>query len=143
MPLWILGSSLYGAQLAAALGLPYAFASHFAPEALLPALEIYRERFQPSEQLEQPYAMVAANVIAADDDAEARRLFTSVQQAFTNVLRGRRGQLPPPIDDIEAYWTPEEKLRVSQHAAAARSSARRRRCAAGSSGSSRRRVPTS
>ena len=102
VPLWILGSSLYGAQLAAALGLPYAFASHFAPDALLPALEIYRDRFQPSEQLQQPYAMVAANVIAADDDATARRLFTSVQQSFTNVLRGRRGQLPPPIDDIEA-----------------------------------------
>ena len=102
VPLWILGSSLYGAQLAAALGLPYAFASHFAPDALLPALEIYRDRFEPSEQLQQPHAMVAANVIAADDDAEARRLFTSVQQTFTNVLRGRRGQLPPPIDDIEA-----------------------------------------
>jgi luciferase family oxidoreductase group 1 len=113
VPLWILGSSLYGAQLAAALGLPYAFASHFAPDALLPALEVYRERFQPSEQLQEPYAMVAANVIAADDDAEARRLFTSAQQAFTNVFRGRRGQLPPPIDDIEAYWTPAEKAQAS------------------------------
>jgi luciferase family oxidoreductase, group 1 len=113
VPLWILGSSLYGAQLAAALGLPYAFASHFAPDALLPALEIYRDRFQPSEQLQQPHAMVAANVIAADDDVEARRLFTSAQQSFTNVLRGRRGQLPPPIEDIETYWTPEEKFRVS------------------------------
>ena len=101
VPLWILGSSLFGAQLAAVLGLPYAFASHFAPDALLPALEVYRERFQPSAQLQQPYAMVAANVIAADDDAEARRLFTSVQQAFTNIFRGRRGQLRPPIDDIE------------------------------------------
>ncbi|HEY5059083.1 MAG TPA: LLM class flavin-dependent oxidoreductase [Gaiellaceae bacterium] len=114
VPLWILGSSLYGAQLAAALGLPYAFASHFAPEALLPALEIYRDRFQPSEQLHEPHAMVAANVIAAEDDAEAGRLFTSAQQAFTNVQRGRRGQLPPPIDDIESYWTPEEKMRASQ-----------------------------
>jgi len=113
VPLWILGSSLYGAQLAAALGLPYAFASHFAPDALLPALQIYRDRFEPSEQLQQPHAMVAANVIAADDDVEARRLFTSVQQSFTNVLRGRRGQLPPPIEDIETYWTPEEKFRVS------------------------------
>jgi luciferase family oxidoreductase group 1 len=113
VPLWILGSSLYGAQLAAALGLPFAFASHFAPDALLPALEIYRDRFQPSNELRQSHAMVAANVIAADDDGEARRLFTSVQQAFTNVLRGRRGQLPPPIDDIEAYWSPEEKQRVS------------------------------
>jgi luciferase family oxidoreductase group 1 len=113
VPLWILGSSLYGAQLAAALGLPYAFASHFAPDALLPALGIYRDRFQPSEQLHQPYAMVAANVIAAADDAEARRIFTSLQQSFTNVLRGRRGQLPAPIDDVETYWTPEEKFRVS------------------------------
>jgi luciferase family oxidoreductase group 1 len=113
VPLWILGSSLYGAQLAAALGLPYSFASHFAPDALLPALEIYRDRFQPSEQLQQPHVMVAANVIAADDEAEAERLFTSIQQSFTNVLRGRRGQLPPPIDDIETYWTPEEKLRAS------------------------------
>ena len=114
VPLWILGSSLYGAQLAAALGLPYAFASHFAPDALLPALEVYRERFHPSEQLDEPYAMVACNVICADDDAEARRLFTSPQRSFTNVLRGRRGRLPPPIDDIEQYWTPEEKARVSQ-----------------------------
>jgi luciferase family oxidoreductase group 1 len=113
VPLWILGSSLYGAQLAAALGLPYAFASHFAPDALLPALEIYRDRFQPSEQLQQPYAMVAANVVAAEDDDTARRLFTSVQQSFTNVLRGRRGQLPPPIDDIEEYWAPDEKTRVT------------------------------
>jgi luciferase family oxidoreductase group 1 len=113
VPLWILGSSLYGAQLAAALGLPYAFASHFAPEALLPALEVYRARFQPSEQLQEPHAMVAANVIAADDDATARHLFTSVQQAFTNIQRGARGQLPPPIDDIDAYWTPDEKARAS------------------------------
>jgi luciferase family oxidoreductase group 1 len=113
VPLWILGSSLYGAQLAAALGLPYAFASHFAPEALLPALEIYRDRFEPSEQLQQPHTMVAANAIVADDETEARRLFTSAQQSFTNVLRGRRGGLPPPIDDIEVYWTPEEKRAVS------------------------------
>jgi len=114
VPLWILGSSLYGAQLAAALGLPYAFASHFAPDALLPALEVYRERFRPSEQLAEPYAMVAANAVVADDEAEARRLFTSPQRSFTNVLRGRRGQLPPPIDDIEAYWTPDEKAHVSR-----------------------------
>src|SRR3954451_7042448 len=113
VPLWILGSSLFGAQLAAALGLPYAFASHFAPEALLPALEVYRERFQPSAQLQQPYAMVACNVIAAETDAEARRLFTSAQQSFTNLFRGTRGQLLPPIDDIESYWSPVEKLRAS------------------------------
>jgi luciferase family oxidoreductase group 1 len=113
VPLWILGSSLFGAQLAAALGLPYAFASHFAPEALLPALEVYRARFQPSEQLGEPYAMVACNVVCADTDDEARRLFTSPQQSFTNILRGRRGQLPPPIDDIEAWWTAEERAQTS------------------------------
>jgi luciferase family oxidoreductase group 1 len=113
VPLWILGSSLFGARLAALLGLPYAFASHFAPEALLPALELYRAEFRPSEQLEQPYAMVGANVVVAEDDAGARRLFTSAQQSFANILRGRRGPLPAPIDDIEAYWTPAEAERAS------------------------------
>ncbi len=114
VPLWILGSSLFGAQLAAMLGLPYAFASHFAPEALMPALQVYRERFQPSEQLDRPYAMVGVNVIAADTDAEARRLFTSAQQSFVNVMRGVRGRLQPPIDDIDSYWTPAEKAQVTQ-----------------------------
>ena len=113
VPLWILGSSLFGAQLAAMLGLPYAFASHFAPDALLPALEVYRSTFEPSEQLQQPYAMVGANVIVADDDESAHRLFTSAQQSFANILRGRRGKLPPPIDDIESFWTPAEKERAS------------------------------
>jgi luciferase family oxidoreductase group 1 len=113
VPLWILGSSLFGAQLAAMLGLPYAFASHFAPDALLPALDAYRSSFQPSEQLEQPYAMVGANAIVADSDETARRLFTSTQQVFTNIQRGRRGQLPRPIDDIESYWTQAEKERAS------------------------------
>jgi luciferase family oxidoreductase group 1 len=113
VPLWILGSSLYGAQLAAMLGLPYAFASHFVPDALLPALAAYRETFKPSEQLQQPYAMVAANVVAADTDDEARHLFTSVQQSFTNIFRGARGRLPPPIDDIDSYWSPFEQERAS------------------------------
>jgi luciferase family oxidoreductase group 1 len=113
VPLWILGSSLYGAQLAAMLGLPYAFASHFAPEALLHALQVYREKFEPSEQLQEPYAMVGANAVVAETDEEARRLFTSAQQSFTNIFRGRRGKLPPPIDDIESYWTPVEKERAS------------------------------
>jgi luciferase family oxidoreductase group 1 len=113
VPLWILGSSLYGAQLAAMLGLPYAFASHFAPAALLPALEAYRSGFRPSEQLERPHAMVGVNAIVAGDDETARRLFTSAQQAFTNIQRGRRGRLPAPIDDIESYWTPLEKERTS------------------------------
>ena len=114
VPLWILGSSLFGAQLAAMLGLPFAFASHFAPEALKPALDVYREKFAPSEQLARPHAMVGCNVIAADTQAEARRLFTSPQQSFVNLVRGTRGQLRPPIDDIEAYWTAPEKAQVSR-----------------------------
>ncbi|HTL31994.1 MAG TPA: LLM class flavin-dependent oxidoreductase [Kofleriaceae bacterium] len=112
VPLWILGSSLFGAQLAAALGLPYAFASHFAPAALLQALEVYRARFKPSPQLDRPHVMVACNVIAADTDADARRLFTSIQQVFTNMMRGTRGKLSPPIDDIETYWSPPEKAQA-------------------------------
>ena len=112
VPIWILGSSLFGAQLAAMLGLPYAFASHFAPGALMQALQVYRERFQPSAQLDRPYAMVGVNVIAADTDEEARHLFTSPQQSFTNLFRGARGKLQPPIDDIETYWTPSEKAQA-------------------------------
>jgi len=111
VPLWILGSSTYGAQLAAMLGLPYAFASHFAPDMLMDALKIYRARFEPG-QIERPHAMVGVNVIAAATDAEARRLFTSAQQSFTNMLRGTRGKLLPPIDDIEEYWTPVEKAQA-------------------------------
>jgi luciferase family oxidoreductase group 1 len=108
VPLWILGSSLFGAQVAALLGLPFAFASHFAPEALMPALEIYRRYFKPSEQLDKPYAMVAANIIAADTDAEARHLFTSLQQSFVKLRRGTPGKLAPPIDDIESWAAPVE-----------------------------------
>jgi luciferase family oxidoreductase group 1 len=113
VPLWILGSSLYGAQVAAHFGLPYAFASHFAPDALLPALEIYRARFRPSAQLSQPHAMVGVNVVAAETDAEARRLFTSTQQAFTHLFRNTRGKLLPPIDDIEELWSTQEKAQVT------------------------------
>jgi luciferase family oxidoreductase group 1 len=113
VPLWILGSSTFGAQLAAQLGLPYAFASHFAPDALMEALAVYRRRFQPSRQLEQPYTMIGVNVVAADTDEEARHLFTTVQQAFTNLARGRPGRQKPPIKDIEEYWSPAEKLRAS------------------------------
>jgi len=112
VPLWMLGSSLFGAELAAYLGLPYSFASHFAPDALLPALKIYRETFRPSPELAKPYAMPALQVVAADTDAEARRWFTSTQQTFVNMRRGTRGQLPPPIDDIETYWTPQEKAQA-------------------------------
>ena len=119
VPLYILGSSMFGAQLAAMLGLPFAFASHFAPEMLKPALQTYRDRFQPSEQLDKPYAIVGCNVIAADSEAEARRLFTSPQQSFANLLRGARGQLQPPIDDIESYWSPAEKAQASRMLACA------------------------
>ena len=113
VPLWILGSSLYGAQLAALLGLPYAFASHFAPAALLQALQVYRETFKPSAQQAAPYAMAGLHVVAADTDEQARRLFTSTQQQFTNMVRNRRGKLQPPVDDIDTYWTPQEKLQAT------------------------------
>jgi luciferase family oxidoreductase group 1 len=101
VPVWVLGSSLFGAQLAAALGLPYAFASHFAPAMMDQALAVYRERFEPSEYLDKPYAMLGLNVVAAETDAEARRLFTSLQQAFVNLRTGRAGPLPPPVDDMD------------------------------------------
>ncbi|QEL24803.1 LLM class flavin-dependent oxidoreductase [Bosea sp. F3-2] len=114
VPLWILGSSLFGAQLAAELGLPYSFASHFAPDALLQALAVYRERFKPSEQLAAPYAMPGINVVAAETDEEAHYLATSLQQRFVGMVRGARGKLQPPIDDIEQYWSPAEKAHVSQ-----------------------------
>jgi len=114
VPLWILGSSTYGAYLAAELGLPYAFASHFAPEQLLPALEIYRERFKPSAQLDRPYAMVGVNIIAAQTDSEARYLATTQQMSFANLARGARQLSKPPIDDIESYWSPREKAQAIQ-----------------------------
>lgn len=112
VPIWILGSSTYGAQLAAELGLPYAFASHFAPGLLLPALEIYRTRFKPSEQLAKPHAMIGVNIIAADDDATARRLATTQQMSFVNLFRGTRGLSQPPIDDIDSYWSPQEQAQA-------------------------------
>ncbi|MFJ5445531.1 LLM class flavin-dependent oxidoreductase [Methylobacillus methanolivorans] len=114
IPLWILGSSLYGAQFAAAHGLPFAFASHFAPTFLLQALDTYRRNFQPSASLNKPYFMVTANILVADTDEEARYWFNSQQQGFTNLHRGTPGQLPPPVDDIEQYWTPAEKLSVER-----------------------------
>jgi len=112
VPLWILGSSHFGAMLAAELGLPYAFASHFAPELLNQALEIYRARFKPSEQLDRPYAMVGVNIVAARTDGEARRLATTQQMSFANLFRGARGLSQPPIDDIESYWSPAEKTQA-------------------------------
>ncbi len=101
VPLWILGSSLFGAQLAAKYGLPYAFASHFAPAALHDALRMYREYFKPSAQLQSPYAIAGVNVIVADTDEEARRLFTSLQQVVIGLVTGNRGRLAPPVDHIE------------------------------------------
>ncbi len=114
VPLWILGSSLFGAQLAAALGLPYGFASHFAPQALDQALTTYRERFKPSATHAKPYALVGVNIIVADTDAEARRLATSQQMSFADIFRNARGPIRPPIDDIDTYWRPEEKVQA-QH----------------------------
>ncbi len=113
VPIWILGSSTFGAQLAAALGLPYAFASHFAPRELSDALAAYRGGFTRSKQLAQPYAMIGVNIFAAETDEQARRLFTSAQQQFTDLVRGSPGPLRPPIDDIEKYWLPNEKARAS------------------------------
>ena len=109
VPIWILGSSLFGAQLAAELGLPYAFASHFAPAALLPALEVYRRAFRPSARLERPYVMLGVNLFAADTDAEGRRLFTSLQQAFVNLRRGHPGRLPPPDDTLPDRLAPADR----------------------------------
>ena len=114
VPIWLLGSSLFSAQLAAQLGLPFAFASHFAPADLMPAMELYRRQFRPSAQLDRPYFMAGVNVIAADTDGEAQRLFTSLQQAFVNLRRGMPGRIPPPIDDIDAYCSPAEKAMIDQ-----------------------------
>jgi luciferase family oxidoreductase group 1 len=114
VPIWLLGSSLFSAQLAALLGLPFAFASHFAPDLMRQALDIYRSRFEPSMQLDRPYAMLAANVLAADTDAQARFQFTSQQQSFINLRRGSPGQVPPPINDIDAYWSAAEKAMVER-----------------------------
>ena len=113
VPIWILGSSLFGAQLAAALGLPFAFASHFAPTMLEQALDIYRARFKPSEQLAQPYVMLGVNVFAAESETEARRLFTSLQQAFISLRRGRPGPLKPPAEEFEETLAPFERIMLA------------------------------
>lgn len=114
VPVWILGSSLYGAQLAAALGLPYAFASHFAPAELDRALEVYRTRFEPSEFLDKPYVMLGVNVAAAPSDAEAGYLFSSLQQAFVNLRSGRPGKLPAPVENFTADIDPMAKAMLDQ-----------------------------
>lgn len=114
VPIWILGSSLYGAQLAAALGLPYAFASHFAPGDMEQAIAVYRSRFQPSEQLAKPHVMLGLNIFAADSEAEAKRLFTSHLQAFVNLRSGRPGRLPPPVEDFEQNLDPQWRAVLNQ-----------------------------
>jgi len=114
VPIWILGSSLFGAQLAAELGLPYGFASHFAPQALDMALEVYRARFKPSAQQATPYALVGVNIIAAPTDEEARFIATSKKMSFADMFRGVREPMKPPIEDIDAYWSEQEKAQAMQ-----------------------------
>ena len=120
VPIWLLGSSLYSAQLAAYLGLPFAFASHFAPDMLLQALQVYRSTYRPSAEWPRPHAMVGVNVIAAERDDEAAWLFTSLQQRFLGMQRGQRGPLPKPIDPalLESMWTAQEKHGVQRMLAA-------------------------
>lgn len=114
VPVWLLGSSLYSAQLAAHLGLPFAFASHFAPELLMQALQVYRSTYRPSERHPKPHAMVGLNVVVAPSDEEARWLFTSAQQRFLGMVRGRRGKLPPPVASMDALWSPAEAAQVAR-----------------------------
>jgi luciferase family oxidoreductase group 1 len=108
VPLWLLGSSLFSAQLSAAMGLPFAFASHFAPGFMRQAVDLYRRTFRPSEQLDRPHVMLGLNVFAGDTDDEARRLFSSLQQQFLALVRGAPGQLKPPVDDIDRLWDASE-----------------------------------
>lgn len=112
IPIWLLGSSGFSAQLAAQLGLPFAFASHFAPDFLLQALDLYRSYFRPSEELANPHAMIGVNVICADTDEEAERLATSAYQQFLNIIRGHTGQLQPPVDNMEELWSIQERAIV-------------------------------
>jgi luciferase family oxidoreductase group 1 len=114
VPVWILGSSLFGAQLAAMLGLPYAFASHFAPAQMMAAIALYRERFQPSAQLDRPYVMLGFNAFAAATKAEAERLVTSVQQAFVNLHLGRPAKLPAPVDGVSDTLPPQARALLRQ-----------------------------
>ena len=118
VPVWILGSSLYGAQLAAYLGLPYAFASHFAPDLLEQALDVYRETYRPSARWPEPHAMVGVNVVAANTDAEGARLLTSLQQRFLGMRRGVRGPLPRPVDSMDGLWNEAERHGVQRMLAA-------------------------
>jgi luciferase family oxidoreductase group 1 len=113
LPIWLLGSSLFSAQLAARLGLPFAFASHFAPDHLMDALHVYRTTFAPSETRDRPYVMAGAQLFAADTDEEARRLFTSPQQQWVNRFRGLAGPVPPPVESMEGRWSPAEEAQIS------------------------------
>ena len=114
VPVWLLGSSLFSARLSAAMGLPFAFASHFAPDAMDEALALYRRDFRPSARLREPYALLALNVVASESEAQSRRLFTSQQQSFVNLRRGRPGLVPPLVEDIEVFWEPHEKAGVER-----------------------------
>jgi luciferase family oxidoreductase group 1 len=114
IPIWLLGSSIFGAQLAATLGLPFALASHFSPTFLAPAIAIYREEFHPSKYLQEPYIISAVNVVAADTDKEANRLFTSIQLRTLGMIRGKQMLLQPPVDDIDDLWDSVEKYAVDQ-----------------------------
>lgn len=114
VPLWILGSSTDSAHLAAALGLPYSFASHFSPDQLLEALDVYRQKFQPSEQLDEPYVMPCINVVAAETDDEAQYLATSMKQMFIGVVTGERKPMPPPVDDMDTVWNRVQKMAVER-----------------------------
>jgi luciferase family oxidoreductase group 1 len=112
VPIWLLGSSGFSAQLAGHHGLPFAFASHFAPDFVLPALKLYRDNFRPSAELEKPYAMIGVNVIVAETEEAAKFLATSQEQAFLNLIRGRMGQLNPPVDSMDGLWSEQEKMMV-------------------------------
>jgi luciferase family oxidoreductase group 1 len=114
VPIYLLGSSDFNARLAAELGLPFGFASHFAPDYLDVALDLYRQNFQPSPQLAKPHVMIGVNVIAAETDEEARRLFTSVQQMFLGMIRGARTELPPPVESMEGRWSALEEAHASR-----------------------------
>ena len=114
VPIWLLGSSGFSAQLAARESRPFSFAAHFSPENLEMALDLYRSNFRPSNVLEEPYAMVAVNVFAADSDREAERLSTSHLQSFINLVRGNPSRIQPPVDDMDAVWTPAERAMVQQ-----------------------------
>lgn len=114
VPLWILGSSTFGAQMAAYFGLPYAFASHFSPQSMMEALALYKAEFRPSEENPRPYSMIGVNVVCAKTDEEAKYLFTSRQQSFADLRRGTLKRFKAPIDDIESYWSPDEKIMASE-----------------------------